>query len=214
VALVDQWHEIERELPADWSDARLRLTIPDEGNCDRAAALLAPANPGRRGKVIRLYAARRGLGAGPERIRSLLRRLDTERIQGELELLGSGTAEATPAPARTPSLAESWQTALRSLPSDWSDVYAEVELLSSDYLERAALDLSPANPARFGGRPALRFRCARVRGYGVSPEMALRCFERCDEDGIRGRVRILRALSDTGPVQTQGPVWYVGGRSV
>jgi len=25
---------------------------------------------------------------------------------------------------------------------------------------------------------------------------------------------VLRALSDTRPVQTQGPVWYVGGRSV
>jgi hypothetical protein len=27
-------------------------------------------------------------------------------------------------------------------------------------------------------------------------------------------VRILRVLSDTRPVQTQGPVWYVGGHTV
>jgi hypothetical protein len=44
--------------------------------------------------------------------------------------------------------------------------------------------------------------------------MTRRCFERLDEEGIRGRVTVLRALSDTRPVQTQGPVWYVGGRSV
>jgi hypothetical protein len=44
--------------------------------------------------------------------------------------------------------------------------------------------------------------------------MARRCFERLDADGIRGGVRVLWALSDTRPVQTQGPVWYSGGRSV
>jgi hypothetical protein len=27
-------------------------------------------------------------------------------------------------------------------------------------------------------------------------------------------VRILHALSDTKPVSTQGPVWYVGGKTV
>jgi hypothetical protein len=44
--------------------------------------------------------------------------------------------------------------------------------------------------------------------------MVSRCLERCDEEGITGEVEILRALSDTFPVGTQGPVWYVGGRSV
>jgi hypothetical protein len=44
--------------------------------------------------------------------------------------------------------------------------------------------------------------------------MARRCLQRLDEERIRGAVRVLRALSDTRPVQTQGPVWYVGGRSV
>jgi len=27
-------------------------------------------------------------------------------------------------------------------------------------------------------------------------------------------VRVLRALSDSHPVATQGPVWYIGGRAV
>jgi hypothetical protein len=39
-----------------------------------------------------------------------------------------------------------------------------------------------------------------------------RCLERLDAAGIPGRVRIVRALSDTQPVATQGPVWYVGGK--
>ena len=44
--------------------------------------------------------------------------------------------------------------------------------------------------------------------------MAQRCLERLDEEGIRGSIRVLWALSDTRPVQTQGPVWYSGGKSV
>jgi hypothetical protein len=40
------------------------------------------------------------------------------------------------------------------------------------------------------------------------------CLERLDADGIRGQVRILRVLSDTDPVSTQGPVWYVEGKAV
>ena len=44
--------------------------------------------------------------------------------------------------------------------------------------------------------------------------MVRRCFERCDAEGIRGRVKVLRVLSDTYLVATQGPVWYVDGKSV
>jgi hypothetical protein len=44
--------------------------------------------------------------------------------------------------------------------------------------------------------------------------MARRCLERLDDSGIPGQLRVLHALSDTKPVYTQGPVWYVGGRAV
>jgi hypothetical protein len=44
--------------------------------------------------------------------------------------------------------------------------------------------------------------------------MAQRCLERLDEEGVRGSIHVLWALSDTRPVQTQGPVWYSGGKSV
>ena len=74
--------------------------------------------------------------------------------------------------------------------------------------------MAPVNPARYGGTPGFRFRVASSFGYGAAPAMTRRCLERVDQAGIRAAVRILRVLSDTRPVATQGPVWYVGGRSV
>jgi hypothetical protein len=35
-----------------------------------------------------------------------------------------------------------------------------------------------------------------------------------DEIGFPGELRVLRVLSDTRPVATQGPVWYVEGKVV
>jgi hypothetical protein len=211
--LVEQFNEVERELPERWGAARFRLTVADDGRCDRAAALLGPVNPGRLGKQIRFSAGRRGDGVGPEGIRRLLRKLDQEAIEAELELVGS--EEAAAEELRVPTkLADAWEQALAALPHDWSDLYAEVRLYSTDFLERAALLLSPLNPARYGGATGFRFRCARTFGYGASPGMVTRCLERCDEEGITGEVEPLRVLSDTFPVGTQGPVWYVGGRSV
>jgi hypothetical protein len=44
--------------------------------------------------------------------------------------------------------------------------------------------------------------------------MVRRCLERLDAEQIRGDVAILRVLSESRHVATQGPVWRVGGRSV
>ena len=44
--------------------------------------------------------------------------------------------------------------------------------------------------------------------------MVRRTLERLDEEGFPGQLRILRVLSDTDPVSTQGPVWYVEGKAV
>ena len=213
VSLVDQWQAVERSLPEGWGNARLRLTAAEEGQCERAAALLGPATPGRHRRVISFFAARRGAGPSPDLVVRLLQRLDREGIEGDLELVWSDVSEAAAVTAPS-TFVEAWERELAALPDDWSDLYIEVELFSSDYLERAALLLAPLNPARYGGKPGFRCRVARRFGYGGSPEMTMRCFERLDEEDIRGRVAVLRALSDTRPVQTQGPVWYVGGRSV
>ena len=213
VRLAEQWERIEAELPEGWGDARLSLSVDDQAELDRAAALLGPMNPGRRRGELRFFTARNGTATRPDNLRRLLRRLDEERVQGRLELIA---ADAPVAEARVErgTLADSWTALVETLPDDWSDLYCELELYSTDQLERAALLLAPVNPARYGGELGLRFRVASQRGYGASAEMTRRCLARLDEDGIPGRVEVLRGLSDTRPVGTQGPVWRVGGRAV
>jgi hypothetical protein len=218
VRLVDRWHEIQRGLPERWTEARLRLEVDDSRARNRAAAVLAPAGAGRSGDVILFTVTRGGEGGAlPEAIRRLLRRLDAEGVVGELALVDVLAGAAPPADGDWPrngnrTLVETWDAALAELPADWSDVLAEVELRSTDHLERGALLMAPLNPLRDGARPALRFRAAQRYGYGAWPGMVRRCLERCDGERMVGTVRVLWALSDTDPVQTQGPVWYVGGR--
>ena len=214
VSLVDQWQEILAGLPENWPDARLRLTVEGD-DAGRASANLGPLNPAQRGNMVRFYVARRGAGASPALVERLLARLDEGRIRGALELVGTGeTTEPAAVELRRATLAATWDAEVAALPPDWSDIYAEVELVSSDWLERGALLMAPVNPARYGGTPGFRFRVARLFGYGASPGMTRRCLERVDQEQIGGRLRILRVLSDTKPVDTQGPVWYVEGRSV
>jgi len=211
--LVEQWQRIEQALPADWADARLELGMTDEQQADRAAALLGPLMPGRFGKRIRFSTALHGAGPAPGAVRRLLALLDENAIQGELRLLASGETTEV-APTHRTTLVESWQAALATLPDDWSDLYCELELTSSDHYDRAALLTAPLNPARFGGTPGFRFRVARRFGYGAAEQMVRRCLQRLDGEGIPGELRVLRVLSDTKPVATQGPVWYVGGKTV
>ncbi len=211
--LVDQWQAVQETLPASWSDARLTFAPDDPAQLDRAAALLGPLLPGRTASAVRFSAARRGTGPSSEAVLRTLRRLDRAGIRGQLALVATGEKTVEPEKARV-TLASSWDAAVDALPPDWSDVYAEIELRSSDQLERAALLLAPVNPSRYGDRPGFRFRVARQQGYGASPGMVRRSLEKLDAEGIVGRVRVLRSLSDTRPVATQGPVWYVGGRAV
>ena len=211
--LVEQFRQLMTTLPDDWQSTRLRLNVADEEDAARAAALLGPTNPGRRGRAINFATARRGAGVAPDQLEALLRRLDAERIEGELELAGLEEIPELQDDER-PSLVDAWDTADASLPPDWSDLYAEAELTSSDYIEPGALQLSPLNPTRPDARPIFRFRAARTFGYGASPEMVRRCLERLDEAGIRGELRILHVISDSVHSKTQGPVWYAGGKVI
>ena len=130
---------------------------------------------------------------------------------------GSAPVEERPVEPEAPvapSLPASWDAALATVPADWSDLLGEVELDSSDYLEPGALNMAPINPRRVGGTLRLQFRSASHFGYGASPGMVRRCLERCDAAGMTGRVTVLRVLSDTHPVGTQGPVWQIDGRMV
>jgi hypothetical protein len=215
VRLVAQWAAIRAGLPADFGEVTLRLRLREEGQAARASALLAPLLAGRSGSEVRFLCSGHAGPQSEEIVRRLLDRLDREGIWGELELVSQTDRPPTEAEAARPPaapLAQQWDEALAELPPDWSDVLAEVEVTSSDHVAPAALQLSPLNPTRDGRRFALQFRCSRTFGYGAAEPMARRCLERLDAVRIPGRLRILRVLSDTQPVATQGPVWYVGGK--
>ena len=213
MGLVEQWRDIRAELPADWADARIALIVPNPSQRSRAAALLGPAGPGIAGDELRVTVSRTGSGIGPDQLAKLLRKVDKAWTRGRLRLLEVGD-RAPRVDAPRLRLADAWAKAVAALPPDWSDLYCELELTSSDHLQRAALLLAPVNPARVPGRSAYRFRVAHTFGYGASPQMTVRCFERLDQEGIPGRLTILHVLSDTHNVDTQGPVWRVGGKAV
>jgi len=216
VSLVERWNHLESGLEPSWTDAALTLEIVDAEARSRAAALLGPVGPGFSGSTIRLTVSTRG-GVGSDGLRRLLKRIDGEGIPGRLELVNSSamsTASTTvPAPATARrKLADAWRAALAVLPGDWSDALVELELDSSADVDRAAVLCAPLNPIRWGERAGFRLRCASSRGYGASTGMVSRCLGRLDDDGITGRVRIARVLSDVDPVGTQGAVFSIGRR--
>jgi hypothetical protein len=212
VRFTDQWEEIEAALPEGWSSARLSLSVAEDADPDRAALILASLTPGRTGTSFRLVVR-------PDRNpQAIFQRLDRENIRGRVDLVGTDerpveTAQVVPRTAEATLLAQ-WDELATDLPPDWSEVYAEIELSSSDFVSRAALLMAPVNPARYGAPSVLRFRVASRKGYGTAAEMARRCMERLDAERITGSLRALRVLSHTSHVSTQGPVWRVGGRSV
>lgn len=218
VKLAEQWSEILEGLPRGWDTAWLALTPEEESVADRVGLILGPAAPGRVGTTFRLNVDRRGHGAGaaPDLVRRVLARLDRDGVRGRLELVESaGGDEALAAGGAAPdALASQWETLLDALPADWSHLFAQIDLDSSDFLERGALLLAPVNPTLAGGSRSYRFRAAHRVGYGAAAGMARRCLERLDGEGITGRLRIVRVVSDDRPFATQGPVWRIGGKSV
>ncbi len=210
---AEQWEQIRQTLPQGWDEARLSFTVEDPAEAAAAAGVLAPLGPGRAGNTLRFHIRPSGGPVGAESVTNLLERLDRGRIWGTLTLEEARAAEKGAEVGPASSLVVAWDTELAKLPPDWSDILGELEVDSSDFLPRAALLGAPLNPTRNPDALALRFRVGRG-GYGTSPTMARRSFERMDEEGITGRLRILNALSNVGNVATQGPVWRVAGRAV
>ena len=213
MSVAEQYRELESRLPAEWADARFVLNVDDASRAERAASMLTAFQPGRVGSQVRFSVPRRG--GKREQARRMMERIDREGIKGDLELVTASEAPPEPAEFRAEwaPAAEQWDRAFAALPVDWTDVYAQVELDSSDFLDRGALLIAPLNPARYSDAAGFRFRVGRY-GYGAASEMTRRCFERLDEEGIGARVTILHALADTKPVMTQGPVWYQDGGPV
>ena len=113
-------------------------------------------------------------------------------------------------------LVEQWDAIVVAQPPDWSSLYLELRLRDAAQSEECALVICPLNPWhdedwRSG---VFHFRAARSFGYGAAPEMVARCLSRCDEEAMRGAVRVLRVLSGSQPVGTQGPVWQIDGLTV
>jgi hypothetical protein len=172
-------------------------------------------NVGLVGEELAFNVRRAGGASGPEAARRLFGRLDEARVWCLLEqreVVEAAPRLEEPEPAAAPRLAPQWDDALHALPPGWSDLLCLLELSSSALLTRAALLCAPINPTRDPDRVGFTFRCARTTGYGVSAPMARRCFEELDGEGITGNVSVLRSLSDTDNVATQGAVWYVGGK--
>jgi len=214
MALVDQWNEIEKGLDPRWQDARLLLTVDDVSQSERTLALLGPAGPGRSGRDIRFDSVRNG-AIGPEAVRRMLRRIDGEGVEGTLTLVSTDDAPPATVVSNPTTLAAEWDAVSATLPADWSDLLCELELTSSDHVDRAALLTAPLNPFQNGvEKPGFRFRVAHTFGYGASAGMVRRCLARLDDAGIPGEVRVLRILSDSHPVGTQGPTWMIGGKTV
>lgn len=213
--LVDQWRTLEESLPAGWDDVKLTLTTEQPGDLPRAAQVLGAMSVGRVGQKLVFHVRRAGAAQGPEAVRRLFARLDESRVWCLLAEPEIRTALVIPPsePELLP-VAASWDAALAPLPTDYTDLLCELEVTSSDHLDRTALLCAPINPTRDAPRLAFVFRCAGRSGYGVSPGMARRCFERLDEEGIIGSTRVLRALSDLDNVATQGAVWLVGGKTL
>jgi len=210
---ADQWTLLEKDLGSNWAEAR--LSFAPEGSPADAAAILAPLSPGRVEDELRFQVTR--TGSAPERLRNLLERLDQRRVWGTLSVIDT-TQEMPAGPQATTTrpapLASAWDATVERLMPGWSDLLCELELDSSDHLPRAALLGAPMNPTRNPEAIALRFRVSGKQGYGVSPGMARRCFERMDADGITGWIFVLGGLSDTENAVTQGPVWRLAGRSL
>lgn len=211
VRLTQRLTEIEATLPADWETVSLRLTAEEPSALERVAQVLGPMNVGLVKSELAVTLRRAGGAAGLEAARRLFGLLDEERIACRV-WVGDVTERDAVEPSPPPSVAAGWDDAIGPLPEDWSDLLCELEIESSTLLPRAALLCAPLNPTRDRGKVGFTFRCARRAGYGASPGMVRRCFERLDAEGIAGRVAVLRVLADTGLVGTQGPVWRVGGR--
>lgn len=225
MTLGERLDELLKVLPDGWALATVVVTVADPTATDRAALILGPLSPGRSGPSFRLRLSRAG-GQAPsvDAVRRALERLEREGVDARLSMPDTAVEVAPPAApqvtapprerART-SLAAAYDEIAARLPKDWSDLHLEVELASSDDVERAALLMAPVNPfLADDARSALRFRVARTYGYGAAPQMGRRVLARLDEDEIRGTLRLLRVHSDVKPAHTQGLVWREAGRAV
>lgn len=215
--LAERFDLLCARLPRGWTQLPLRLVLTNVAQTDRAASVLGPLSPGRAsdGFDLRAYATGQGTPTVAS-VRRALAQLDAEGIEGRLitEEASDPGVRAAEAPRAAPILESQWNTLVDDLPPFWSDALLELELSSTGDIDRAALLLGPVNPLLQPSGRAFQFRTAKTFGYGASTGMTRRVLQRLDDQGVGGSLRVVRVMSDSQPVATQGPVWRIGGRSV
>ena len=135
--------------------------VPRSEQHERAALLLSPASPGRIGETLCIS---RSAGPAAGSVRTSARSCSgssTRRGSAARWRCSRPSSARSSRSRRARSSRPRGPQAVAELPPDWSDLYCELELDSSDYLDRAALLLAPMNPARVPGRSAFRFRVAQ-----------------------------------------------------
>ena len=192
--LVDQWRTIEDGLPAGWEDVRLTLTTEQPGDLPRAAQVLGSINVGKVGSTLVFHVSRAGGPRAPQAATRLFERLDRDRTWCQLEqshvqtrraAAAGGDRRAAPHRRRPRSPRAGTQPSRRCRPTG-PTFSASSRSSRATHLDRAALLCAPLNPTRDALRLVFTFRCSGRSGYGVSRSMARRCFERLDNDGIKG----------------------------
>ena len=191
MGLAEQWNAIEQGLDPRWSDARLDLAIDDPARRDRAAALLAPAGPGRIGRddPLRRDARRRRC-----RTRSAFdaccagstRKASPARSRS----LGSADAPAQPRRPRGRRSPPTGTPRSRCCRPTGATSSASSSSRRPTTSSAARCCSRRSTRSRRAGRTGFRFRCAHTFGYGASAGMVRRCLARLDEDGIPGEVRV------------------------
>ena len=171
---------------------RARRHRPPRGRCGGPAGGTAALRAPRRGAAI-WCAARAGARRRPPKRRPAV-------------------APRSPTRRSRPARRGAWDRRLEELPADWSDLLCALDLDSSALLPRAALLCAPINPARDRARIGFTFRArsGRLRRVAGDGAPVLRAPRR--RGNPRPRFEVLRLLSDTDHVGTQGAVWYVGGK--
>jgi len=211
VSLVEELRAVESRLPKAWSQAHLKLVVSDPSSS---------IGPPRSSSGDAVETPRRALLHGVAR---------RQRRRGSSTYGGSCASSTAKAWARGWKLVESVEGARATEPvrrGRWSSVDEQSRRCpptgatsgaSSSCSRRITRARRPrAGPAQtvVVRRPpgsALPLRTAF--GYGALLGWSGACLRRCDRAGVRGTVRILRALSDSAPVGTQGPcgTWRPGG---
>ena len=220
MALAERADEIVRGLPRDWERARIELTLDEPADADRAALVLAPASPGRSGSTFITPCHERLGGRRPSPGSSVACSHGSTR-RGSADASGSWRRSAGSGARRPGARRRGTGDARGLVGRSAAPPAVRLERLATPRWSstRATTSTAARCSSRRSTRPAPAARAfvsarASDKGYGVAPVMARRAFERLDGEGITGRIRILRVLSDTSLPHSQGPVWREDGRAV